>query len=359
MKSKTLNLLLCVTLSFLFTLASYAQSVSSTPVGYVTLTISGGGFSSLSNPLENAVVYSGTASDVSGAVITTSFTMTDSELAVLDPNNDSTYYAQTADGIILNIIANSASTITCSADISGLVSENDAITIKKHSTIGDLLSSDNSIGLTSSTGITGSDIVYIMSGDGLGSYGLYYYQTDPSPTFINAFGGSGWRASSDNTIDMSGVVIGPDDGVIIKRDASTDISFVVTGTVNTIAHRRDLPAGYSLVSYPFPVDTTLDDSGIYSDANEDGIADNGYVSSTGVTGSDVVYVLDPSGSFSLYYYQTDPSPSFINAFGGSGWRTSTDNTVDVGTTSIPVGSSLIIFHRGSGLAWTDALPYTL
>jgi hypothetical protein len=191
-----------------------------------------------------------------------------------------------------------------------------------------------------------------MSGDGSGGYGLYYYQTDPSPSFINAFGGSGWRSSSDNAIDMSGVVIGPDDGVIVKRDASSDISFVVTGTVNTIAHRRDLPAGYSLVSYPFPVDTTLDDSGIYSDTN-------GYVSSTGVTGSDVVYVLDPSGSFSLYYYQTDPSPSFINAFGGSGWRSASDNTVDVGTSSIPVGSSLIIFHRGSGLAWTDALPYTL
>ena len=31
----------------------------------------------------------------------------------------------------------------------------------------------------------------------------------------------------------------------------------------------------------------------------------------------------------------------------------------LGSTSIPVGSSIIIKNTGSGLAWTDATPYTL
>lgn len=354
MKSKTLNLLLCVTLSFLFTLASYAQSVSSTPVGYVTLTINGGGFTSLSNPLENAVVYSGTASGVSGAVITTSFTMTDSELAVLDPNGSSTYYAQTDDGIILNITANTSSTITCAADISGLVADGDTIIVKQHSTLGDLLSTDNSIGLTSGASPALSDVVYVMDTDGSASYDIYYYQTDPTAAAgINFFGGSGWRKTTDNSTDMSGLVLSPDDGIFVKRDATSDVSFVVTGTVNTIPHRRDLPNGFSLVSYPFPVGTTLNTSGIFSDSN-------GYITNTSPSTSDNVYVIGLDGGFTVYYYQTDPTAAAgINFFGGTGWRLTTDNQTDVGSLTIPQGSSIIVNHRGSGLSWTDALPYTL
>ena len=56
MKTKTLKLLGCALLSGLFAFVSQAQSVSSTPVGYVTLTINGDGYTALSNPLENAVV---------------------------------------------------------------------------------------------------------------------------------------------------------------------------------------------------------------------------------------------------------------------------------------------------------------
>lgn len=352
MNTKHFKLLGCAALSLLCALVSHAQSVSSTPVGYVTLTINGGGFTSLSNPLEQAVVYSGTASAVNGAVISTSFTMTDSEFATQDPNGDYTHYVQTSDGIILTITANTASSITVASDVSSILSADDQIVVKKFSTVGDLLSDDNSIGLTSTTSVTTSDVLYVMSGDGTGAYSIYYYQTDPSPSTVNFFGGSGWRSSTDNSTDMSGVVLGPDDGIFVKRSASTDVSFVVTGTVNAVDHRRDLPSGYTLVSYPFPVATTLDNSGIYSSSN-------GYVSTTSATTSDVVYLINLDGSFTIYYYQTDPSPSTVNFFGGSGWRLTTDNSTDVGSTEIPAGSSLIIFHRGSGLAWSDSTPYTL
>jgi hypothetical protein len=148
---------------------------------------------------------------------------------------------------------------------------------------------------------------------------------------------------------MSGVTIASDDGVIVNRISAGDLTRVVSGTVNTNDHRRDLPAGFSLISYPFPVDTTLDDSGIYS-------ASNGYVSGSDITTSDAVYVISPAGSFTLYYRQTDPFGGFL---GGDGWRIAGDSFTDVGTTTIEAGSSIIINHRGSGLAWTDALPYTL
>jgi len=346
MKTKHFKLLGCAALSIMCAMVSHAQSVSSTPVGYVTLTINGNGYTALSNPLENSVVYSGTASSVNGSTITASFSMTDSELATLDPNGSSSHYLQTSDGIILDITGNTASTITVSSDVTALISADDSITIKKHSTIGDLLGTDNSIGLTSGADVNTSDVLYVMSGDGAGSYSTYYYQTDPFGGFL---GGDGWRAAGNNSTDMSGVTLAADDGIFIKRISAGDVSFVVTGTVNTIDHRRDLPNGYSLVSYPFAVDTTLDDSGIYS-------ATNGYQSGADVNTSDAVFVIGSDGSFTLYYRQTDPFGGFL---GGDGWRTAGDTSTDHGSTVIPAGSSIIINHRGSGLTWTDAVPYTL
>lgn len=346
MKTKTLKLLGCALLSGLFAFVSQAQSVSSTPVGYVTLTINGDGYTALSNPLENAVVYSGTASSISGATISSSFSMTSGEISTTDAEGNSAYYVQLADGTILDITSNSESEITVAVDVSSLVSADDQITVKKYTTLSDLFGATNSAGLTSGGDASSSDLIFIMSSDGAGTYGSYYYQDDP---FDGFFGGDGWRSLGSNSTDVANLIIAPDDGIIVKRDASSDLSVVVTGTVNTTQHNRTLPQGFSLVSYPFPVATTLDDSGIYSETN-------GYVSGGDANSSDIVYVLSPDGSYTSYYRQDDPFDGF---FGGDGWRALGDNSTDVGSTSIPVGSSIIIKHTGSGLAWIDATPYTL
>ena len=60
MKTKHFKLLGCAALSIMCAMVSHAQSVSSTPVGYVTQTINAGiGYLSLEYPLENAVVFTG------------------------------------------------------------------------------------------------------------------------------------------------------------------------------------------------------------------------------------------------------------------------------------------------------------
>jgi uncharacterized protein (TIGR02597 family) len=346
MKTKHFKILGCAALSIMCAMVSHAQSVSSTPVGYVTLTINGNGYTALSNPLENAVVYSGTASNVSGSDITTSFAMTSGEIATTDAEGNSSHYVQLADGTILDVTGNTDAVITVAADVSTLVSADDQITVKKYTTLSDLFGATNSAGLTSGADANSSDLIFIMSSDGAGTYGSYYYQDDP---FDGFFGGDGWRGLGNNSTDVSDLIIAPDDGIIVKRDAATDLSVVVTGTVNAIQHNRTLPAGFSLVSYPYPVATTLDDSGIYS-------ASNGYVSGGDANSSDIIYVLAPDGSYTSYYRQDDPFDGF---FGGDGWRALGDNSTDVGSTSIPAGSAIIIKHNGSGLDWTDSTPYTL
>ena len=345
MNTKHLKLLGCAALSCFFAFVSQAQSVSSTPVGYVTLTINGNGYTALSNPLENSVVYSGTASAVSGTTITTSFSMTASELAGTDPQGNSTHYVQTSNGTILDITANTTSGITVAAtSLSGIVADNDNITIKKYTTVADLFGSDNSVGLTSGSNSSNSDLVYLMSSNGAGTYTTLYYQTDS----LGFLGGTGWRTNASSSADASGIIIAPDDGVLIKRISAGNLSLVVTGTVSNAPANRALPQGYSLISYPFPTATTLSDSGIYASGN-------GYQSGSNATNSDLVYVISPSGVFTTYYYQTDS----LGFLGGTGWRAIGSTSTDVGTTTIPVGSSIIINHKGSGLSWTDAVPYTL
>jgi uncharacterized protein (TIGR02597 family) len=326
--------------------SAIAQDVSSTPVGYVTITINGNGYTAVTNPLQNAVVYSGTASSVASDTITTSFSLTADEIAATDAEGNSAYYVQTASGAIYDVTANTDSTITVSSDVSSLISADDAISVKKYTTLADIFSSDNSFGLTSGGDVASSDVVYVMSSEGAGTYAQYYYQTDPFGGFL---GGDGWRLSGDANTDRSNVIVAPDDGLIVNRISSGDISLVVSGTVNAVNHSRELPAGFSLVAYPFPVDTTLDDSGIYA-------ADNGYVSAGDVAQSDVVYVLSSNGSFTQYYRQTDPFGGFL---GGDGWRIAGDANTDVGSTVIPAGSAVIIKHIGSGLTWSDSVPYTL
>ena len=171
------------------------------------------------------------------------------KLAATDAEGNSAYYVQTASGAIYDVTANTESTITLSSDVSSLISADDAISVKKYTTLGDIFSTDNSFGLTSGGDVTSSDVVYIMSADGAGSYAQYYYQTDPFGGFL---GGNGWRAAGDVNTDRSNVIVAPDDGLIVNRISSGDVSLVVSGTVNAIDHTRTLPAGFSLVGVPVP-----------------------------------------------------------------------------------------------------------
>ena len=102
MKIKNLNI---IGLAAAFPVAALssatAQDVSSTPVGYVTITINGNGYTALSNPLENAVAYSGTTTSVSGDTITTSFSLTSGELiGYLMRSGMNQFYVQTSSGSI-------------------------------------------------------------------------------------------------------------------------------------------------------------------------------------------------------------------------------------------------------------------
>jgi uncharacterized protein (TIGR02597 family) len=333
-----------------------AQTVSTDPVGYVTTTINGSpdgstpAYTALSVGLQNAALVSGSAtSDSTSAVITDSNASNAVDAyAATDPAGASSFFLQitsgTNEGLILDILSNGADSFTTNTDLSGIVSAGDSYVVKAHVTLADIFGASNETGLKSGGNSSSSDSIFLMSNDGAGSYSTYYYQTDA----LGFLGGNGWRVAGNSSTDMGGIAIAPDDGVIISRTAAGDLSTVVSGTVNNVNHSRDLPNGYSLVAYPFPVDVTLADSNIYT-------AENGYVSGGNGSSSDTVYVLDSTGSFTAYYYQTDS----LGFLGGNGWRVVGDSSTSKADAVISADSSVIIFHRGTGLQWADAVPYSL
>jgi len=348
---KTLSLL---AIASLFTFSSLS-AVETDPVGYVTNTINGSpdgsatAFTALSMSLENPVSASGSLTESPSSAVATNSgaAYTPSEFAGTDASGNATHYLQfVSDGLIADIIANDATTITTGTDLTGLAASGDSYVVKEHVTIADIFGANNEAGLTAGASSSTSDLLYVMSSDGSGIFGTYFVQDDPTPGFL---GGDGWRqVGAANNLDVSNVIIGPDDGIIVARSTSGDIDIVVSGSVNVIDHQRGLPSGFSMVSYPYPVDVTLDESGLYT-------ADNGYVSGATSSTSDLVYVLGSDGLYTTYFRQDDPTPGFL---GGDGWRqVGASTSEDKGSVVIPAGSSIIVNHTSTGLAWSDAKPF--
>jgi hypothetical protein len=216
-RSKTLSLTL-VAASFFA--ATQTQAAETDPVGYVTLTIAGStdgvtpAFTPISVPLQQAVEASGSiTTNPAGATLeNSSASYTANEFATTDSVGNGQFYLQftsgDSTGLILDIVSNTATSITTNADLSGLVASGDSYIIKELMTLADVFGADNSAGLRSGGDAASSDLIYIMSSDGAGVYATYYYQTDS----LGFLGGDGWRAFGDPNSDVSDVVIGPDDG---------------------------------------------------------------------------------------------------------------------------------------------------
>jgi uncharacterized protein (TIGR02597 family) len=341
-----------IPLVLLFTCSLVFAQTFTQPVGISKVTIDGSGtndaaFTALSVTYENAPLYSGTINTVSDTVISlTTSDLSAGAYAGADPNGDATHYVLLTsgdnEGLSLEIEANTTNTITVSTNnleslsLSGVTME-----ILAHSTLADIFGAENSAGLTSGSAANLSDRIYIMDADGSGGFASYFYQTSPR-------GGTGWRQAGDITgTDYQGLTLPLDTGILISRIGNDDLTLYVYGSVKkTESHMRVLDAGYSLLGNPFPVDIQLSESGLYA-------PDNGYVSASSSSLSDVLYVIAANGDFDSYYYQT-------SARAGTGWRKVGDQTnADYGTHIIPATSSFYIKHIGTGLTWNPGRPYSL
>lgn len=346
--------------SLLAPLGIFAAEATTDPVGGMTVTITGNGgsgtaFTSLSVPLAGSIEARGAATSVSASAITnTNASYTASAYASTDAGGSPAYYVEILsganEGLLLDVTANTATTLTLDTggiDLSTLISAGTTYCVKKYKTLADIFGAANEIGLTSGGSTTSSDIIWVMANDGSGGFEQFYYQDDP---LDGVFGGDGWRKAGASSTDVATTRVAPDQGLLIQRRSSGDVSNVVTGTVKASDAIVPLSSGFNMVSWSFPTDTTLGASGLYTDGSQ------GLQAGGSATSADIVYIMDSAGNYTQYYYQDDP---LDGVFGGDGWRQAGDNSTDASGTTIPAGSSMIIQTRGSAISWKVAMPYTL
>ena len=165
-----------------------------------------------------------------------------------------------------------------------------------------------------------ADVIWVP--DAGGNFIRYYYRT--------SLGGGGTWYNATDTVAVSGdIPLVYTDAVMVQmRDASPDVSLVVTGTVKTGGVSIAVYNGFNLVSNVYPVGSTLQNSGLAADLESQGSE----------AASDIVWLPDGNGDFVRYYYKT--------ALGGAqSWHNaSTDSTVSA---DVPLTSAFFIQRGGT------------
>jgi uncharacterized protein (TIGR02597 family) len=311
-----------------------AQSVSSVPVGYVTLNIKGTGgqgtsaYSYLGVPLHQAADFRGVISATADNAITaTNAAWTADAFA-------NTHYVMILSGdnagMSTTITANTTDTLTTADNLSSILNGTEDFAIHKYTTIADVFGADNSAGLKGSSGAGTADNILIQTG--ASSFSTYYYK---NAGFI---GGTGWRSSASSSVDASNAIIPHGAGIIVVRQESADIDITVSGSVFEGDAVTPVEAGFNWKTASIPVDLTL--AGLFGANNEVGLVGGVHAGQ-----ADNILVFNDSGNLVTYYYK---NAGFI---GGTGWRSAASNSVDEASTVIVEPGEMFIIKRSGGAAF--------
>lgn len=307
-------------LGFSLSLGNLSASVTTDPVGYVTVTIEGGGKTSIiSNAgLLKSASYKGAGSVSSGVLSVSGASFTVDEFA-------SSHYVQFSNGSWSAISDNTATAITLDNPIAD--SADIGFTIRPLNTLDGLFGSNNSAGFTGGTNLAQADVIAIFDQATQNFAGLYYYNSSRTrwESSANAFSG--------------GVIIYPDEALLVIGKSQKNIVFsgevqegITSGSLAGVGQS-------SLLPNPYPVDLLISESGF-----EDFLTGG-----ANFAASDKVFIWDSANQLlsKFYYFDTDDSL----------WKTAS-NQVVTSSDVIPVGSAALIVKAQSGSAtWSVEQSY--
>jgi hypothetical protein len=354
---KKLNVALAILVAAV--MAGNAQ-VSSEPVGYVNLTITGSGtgvskkttylsFPLLDKQLTVSGKTTGTITGVTSTTITDSTAgWTPGELSVPATPYLIGITSGTAAGRIFLISSsattggalgtspNTATTVTITTydTASGIdlvaagVAVGDSYSIYGGDTLSSLLGSPSTTGVASGSTATVSDSVVMVVN---GSSSTYWHN------------GTNWKKSASGSPDSYNVPILPYAGIAYARLGAADINITATGTVPTVGRKMQIKnSGPTYLGMYFPVDTTISGLGLHNLS--------GWTANTSVGSADKIVLVSSSGSSSTYWYT------------GTNWKKSASGSPISDTVVIPAGTQIYINKVGTTTGYstfTQALPYTL
>ena len=315
-----------------------AQTVSTDPVGYITVNVAGTGgagsakISIIGSPMHGAVLASGSLTSAAGTTLnSTSSSLTDSAYS-------SSHYIQITSGantgVTSAITGNTATSVSTSDDLSSLLSGDETFAIRAFTTLGDIFGAANESGIGGGANSNVADEILVYNGS---SFDVYYYQ-DGAP-----FGGTGWRSSTNGFSSAANTVIPHGLSIVVKRKQADDVALVLSGSVFTTDTSVPVESGVNWLAGSHPVNYTLA-SYFGADGGNIGKGANSSV-------ADEILVPNGNGGFNIYYYQ-DGAP-----FGGTGWRSSTNGFSDAGSTVVAsAGSGFVIKAKNGAYNVNDATP---
>ncbi len=241
-----------------------ATEAMTDPVGFVSATAAGGTVASpklslVSPTLMRPVEWQGAILTISPTTITVS----GAPWTVGQFNGaNGSFFVEVASGPNAGAISDITATpttgsITTSDSLTAFGTVGDSIRIRKHVTIADFLGATNSAALLSTDDPSTADEVLVY--DGASSTAYFYY-----------IGGGGFDPGwydSDFLLpsgEAAKVVIGPHQGVIIKRKAAGTVTFTSSGSVKTGNTLLPLVNGLNVLGTVSAKGLTLGTSGLYT-----------------------------------------------------------------------------------------------
>ena len=363
--------------------AAFAQAqVTTTPVGFNTITALGNSDTRFSIPLKRASVYQGLVQSVSGNVITVQGLpgWTSNQFLYVSGTQPNTYYVTLStgnkNGMFYTITANAAdsgtaNTTTLTVDPAGDILDNgtglvngDTLSIIPYWTLDTVF--PGQAGITTTTSISGAGSltrIFIpdatSAGVDLAAAISYYYYSG------TGFGGAGWRRSGGGLTNIkNNDILSPDSYMIIRQDGiGTNAVITIAGGVpsstrkyiiGTLAANTDQD---NAIAVDVPVPLTLTQSNLFESG-----AFAGTTSISGATGDkllvfdDTTAAIDKAAVQSYYYYTG-------TGFGGPGWRLQGGGLTNIqnNTVVFQPGAGYNIRKQGTATAstvvWTMPLPY--
>ena len=271
--------------------ASAVEAVT-TPVGYVTQTLSPEKYNLVSLTMQNPSVASGviTAED-SAFVATTGVDFT----AILTPGT--VYILELPDGTIQEISSWSATQLDTPNDLTGVVTPNTTTyVLRKADTISTVFGATNSAGLAfdADDDYTNNDLVLVPNASN--AFDTVYY-------FDDGAGTSGWFTAAGDPADN--LVLNYADGFFVQRGSGSDITLTVDGEVKKVSTKSVLVPGFNFVGSVSPAGLTLANSGLQNSLTIS-------VSEETTPLADLVLKQNPDGSYRSVYY-------FNDGAGTTGW----------------------------------------
>ena len=326
--------------------ALFAQTATTTPVGFITVTVPGTPDPNtpanipISIPLYATASFQGSVFTVDSA---TTFTLTGAAFTAGQFGPPSTTQAPylvrikvgTQVGKFWLITGNTNNQLTVqnpyggTTNIVGVVGVGDSCEIVPANTLGSVFGTTSPVvGTGASASAITADNVLLFNGE---TWDTYYHN------------GTNWK-QSPGLLNKNNTAIYPDEGAFIIRKGAS-FALTLMGTVPSTIEKTDLNGavapdpGYTFISNRFPVDSTLNTVALQTTPN--------WVSGLSANAADNVLIWNAgTQTWDTFYYN------------GTIWKQS-PGIGDKGATSIPTGTGVFVIRTGVGTSsLTQNLPYT-